>query len=308
MNSGLIASIDLGTNTARLLIGSRTSDIIERRHISRKITRLGGGFCRLKGISPEAEERTITAMMDFAADLHRFKVNRLKAVATSAVRDAANRVSFCSKVKERSGIDLEVITGEEEGRLTLKGVLNGLDTRPETLVVFDVGGGSTEYTMARGEKILYTNSLPLGVVRLTEGKGSVAAMGEKIERELDVLLHDLRSAGLATLLPEATLVATAGTATTLAAIDLELEDYDYRKVNNHTMSKTVIEAIFTKLLPLSNAQRLKIAGMEAGREDLIIAGSLLTLKSLEKLGIQSVKVCDFGLLEGVLLDLSESCD
>ena len=307
MNSGLIASIDLGTNTARLLIGSCTDGTIERRHISRKITRLGGGFCQQLGLSPEAEERTITALNGFAADLQRFNVSRLKAVATSAVRDATNRESFCRKVEEQTGIHLEVISGEEEGRLTLKGVLSGLDTRPETLVVFDVGGGSTEYTIAQGNKILYTNSLPLGVVRLTEGKGSVAAMEDKIERELDALLLDLSSAGLITLLSEATLVATAGTATTLAAIDLGLEDYDYSKVNNHNMSGTDIHKIFSTLLPLSNAQRLEIAGMEAGREDLIIAGSLLTMKSMEKLGIGSVKVSDFGLLEGVLLDLSESC-
>jgi len=307
MSSGLIASIDLGTNTARLLIGSCADGIIERRHISRKITRLGGGFCQHKGLSIDAEERTITAIEDFAADLQRFKVGRLKAVATSAVRDAANRESFCRQVKARTGIQLEVISGEEEGRLTLKGVLSGLDTRPGTLVVFDVGGGSTEYTIAQGDKILYTKSLPLGVVRLTEGKGSVEAMEDKIERELDTLLLDLRSAGLTSIMPEATLVATAGTATTLAAIDLGLKDYDYRKVNNHTMSSTAINKIFSTLLPLSNAQRLEIAGMEAGREDLIIAGSLLTMKSMEKLGIETVKVSDFGLLEGVLLDLSESC-
>lgn len=307
MNSGLIAAIDLGTNTARLLIGSHTDGIIERHHISRKITRLGGGFCRSRGISPEAEERTIIAMTDFAADLQRFKVGKLKAVATSAVRDAANREAFCRQVKERTGIDLEVISGEEEGRLTLKGVLSGLDTKPDTLVVFDVGGGSTEYTIARDDNILYTNSLPLGVVRLTEGQGSLAAMGDKIERELDTLLLDLHTTGLNALLPEATLVATAGTATTLAAIDLGLEDYDYRKVNNHTMSKSVIASIFSRLVPLSDTQRLAIPGMEAGREDLIIAGSLLTLKSMDKLGIESVKVSDFGLLEGVLLDLSESC-
>jgi exopolyphosphatase/guanosine-5'-triphosphate,3'-diphosphate pyrophosphatase len=307
MSSGLIASIDLGTNTARLLIGHCADGKIERCHISRKITRLGGGFCRQKGLSSEAEQRTITALQDFAADLQRFNVSRLKAVATSAVRDAANRDSFCRQVKERTGIDLEVISGEQEGRLTLKGVLSGLDVIPETLVVFDVGGGSTEYTIANGDKILFSSSLPLGVVRLTEGKGTVAAMGDKIERELDTLLEAVDSAGLVSRLAEATLVATAGTATTLAAIDLGLDDYDYRKVNNHIMSKAAIDSIFTRLLPLTNVQKLAIAGMEPGREDLIIAGSLLTMKSMEKMGIEMVKVSDFGLLEGVLFALSESC-
>lgn len=307
MSSKRFASIDLGTNTARLLIGSCQDGVIERQHVSRKITRLGGGFCRERGISPEAAERTITALKDFAADLQAFNVTSLKAVATSAVRDAANRDYFCSQVKNLTGINLEVISGDKEGELTLKGVLCGLDIRPKTLVVFDVGGGSTEYTIAQGDKILFTSSLPLGVVRLTEGKVSVAAMTEKIERELDQLLLELNSAGLACLLPEATLAATAGTATTLAAIDIGLEDYDYRKVNNHSMSYAAIAAIFSRLQPLTNSQRLAIAGMEPGREDLIVAGVLLTLKSMEKLGINMVKVSDFGLLEGVLLDLSESC-
>jgi exopolyphosphatase/guanosine-5'-triphosphate,3'-diphosphate pyrophosphatase len=307
MNSTHLASIDLGTNTARLLIGSCENGRIERHHISRRITRLGGGFTRERGISPEAAGRTLAAMTDFAATLQQFNVSNLRAVATSAVRDAVNRDAFCRAVTAASGIELEVIPGDDEGRLTLRGVVSGLDVRPDVLLVFDVGGGSTEYTIARGGNILFTRSLPLGVVRLTEGKGSVVAMGDKIERELASLRREIETAGLAALLPAATLVGTAGTATTLAAIDLGLADYDYRRVNNHLLSAAGIRNIFNRLLPLSPAVRLQqVIGLEEGREDLIIAGTLLTLKSMELLGIPSLKVSDFGLLEGVLLDLAES--
>jgi exopolyphosphatase/guanosine-5'-triphosphate,3'-diphosphate pyrophosphatase len=307
VKSSRLASIDLGTNTARLLIGSIDDGQLQRLHVIRRITRLGGGFTRDKGISPEAEQRTEAAMVEFAAAMRDFGVQSVKAVATSAVRDAVNRESFCSRVKAASGIDLEVIGGDEEGRLTLQGVIIGLDSSPERLVVFDVGGGSTEYTIAAGEQVLFSRSLPLGVVRLTEGKGSVPAMSDKIGRELEKLLKEIEAEGAAPLLKGATLVATAGTATTLAAIDLGLADYDYRKVNNHVISIGRIREIFLRLLPLTPPERLlQIIGLEAGREDLIIAGSLLTITSMEVLGIEQIKISDYGLLEGVLLELGRS--
>lgn len=300
----LKASIDLGTNTARLLIGSIENGKIVRHHISRRITRLGGGFSKETGISDEAARRTIESMKYFADQLRDFNVEELRAVATSAVRDAVNRSDFCHKVRSASGIGLDVISGDDEGRLTLLGVLSGLDIVPETVMVFDVGGGSTEYTIAQGEKILFSRSLPLGVVRLTEGKGSVERMDDKIARELALLKNDISSMGLLNCLQGSTLIGTAGTATTLAAISIGLADYDYEKVNNLTISLEQIKNIFGRLLPLSPQERLnKVAGLEEGREDLIIAGTLLTMKSLEIFGFSAMKVSDFGLLEGILLDI-----
>jgi len=296
------ASIDLGTNTARLLIGSVRDGKIIRQHISRSITRLGGGFSKETGISRDAAQRTVAALKAFSAIIDEFQVTELRAVATSAVRDAVNQAEFCSEVRSTSGIHLEVISGEEEARLTLAGVISGLDVVTDTLFVFDVGGGSTEYTLSKAGQIIFSRSLPLGVVRLVEGKGSTAAMAEKIERELKLLYSEMNAAGVTPLLADASLVGTAGTATTLAAIDIGLADYDYSKVNNHVITSARIKEIFTKLLPLSPSQRLQqIIGLEEGREDLIVAGVLLTLKSMEMLGSESLKVSDFGLLEGIML-------
>jgi len=296
------ASIDLGTNTARLLIGSVRDGKIIRQHISRSITRLGGGFSKETGISRDAAQRTVAALKAFSAIIDEFQVTELRAVATSAVRDAVNQAEFCSEVRSTSGIRLEVISGEEEARLTLAGVISGLDVVTDTLFVFDVGGGSTEYTLSKAGQIIFSRSLPLGVVRLVEGKGSTAAMAEKIERELKLLYSEMNAAGVTPLLADASLVGTAGTATTLAAIDIGLADYDYSKVNNHVITSARIKEIFTKLLPLSPSQRLQqIIGLEEGREDLIVAGVLLTLKSMEMLGSESLKVSDFGLLEGIML-------
>lgn len=300
----LKASIDLGTNTARLLIGAVDNGKIVRQHISRCITRLGGGFSKETGISAEAADRTVAAMKMFSDTLRKHHVNELRAVATSAVRDAVNGSLFCDQVRAETGIALQVIDGEEEGRLTLLGVISGLDSVPETVMVFDVGGGSTEYTIANGEKILFSKSLPLGVVRLAEGKGSLAKMDDKIIRELAVLKHEISSLGLLDRLHNATIVGTAGTATTLAAISIGLGDYDYEKVNNLNISLREIRGIFNRLLPLSPRERLtQIVGLEEGREDLIVAGALLTMRSLELFDFPSMKVSDFGLLEGILLDI-----
>lgn len=295
------AAIDLGTNTARLLIGSCSPDGIRQSCIMRRITRLGGGFTVTGGISPEARSRTLEAMLEFAEEIARTGVTTVRAVATSAVRDAANRADFCRDIRERTGIELEVIDGETEAHLTLRGVLAGLDRVPERLLLFDIGGGSTEYTLATGEQPLYAASLPLGVVRLTEGKQEPAAMADKIDRELNGLMVDLTGRGLVPVAGGTVAVGTAGTATTLAAISMAMTDYDYRKVNNYTLSLDEIRCILDRLLPLSPRERLDIPGLEKGREDLIIAGVLLTIKTLDRFGLDRLKVSDFGLLEGVLL-------
>ena len=299
-----VAVIDLGTNTARLLIGSLTDEgkicpILLKRHI----TRLGGGFSETEGISAEARERTVAALRDFAEDIARHGVDRVRAVATSAVRDAANREAFCSEIRELTGIELDVIDGTTEGVLTLSGVLAGIDVLSPYTFVFDVGGGSTEYTLAEGKHILFTESLPLGVVRLTEGKITVEAMEEKINRELGLLKEKLDSACLSGLLRRSTLIGTAGTATTLAAVSMQMVDYDYRKVNNYIIPLEEVRQIFARLLPLSPEQRLGVSGLEKGREDLIIAGICITLKTMEAFGFRELKVSDFGILEGLLLDL-----
>lgn len=299
----VLASIDLGTNTARLLVGRVEGGAVAPILVKRRITRLGGGFTREAGISPEAWQRSLEALTDFAGEMKRAGVTRLRAVATSAVRDAANGGAFCREVLERTGIRLEVIDGEEEGLLTLGGVLSGLDRKEGDFFVFDVGGGSTEYTLAESRQPLFTESLPLGVVRLTEGKPDVAAMVEKIGRELAGLGERLEGRGFRGRLQGATLVGTAGTATTLAAISLGMTDYDYRRVNNHILTREEISRMFGMLLPLSPAERLGVPGLERGREDLIIAGTLITLQTLEVFGFDRMTVSDSGLLEGVLLSL-----
>lgn len=298
-----VAAIDLGTNTARLLVGFiEPSGKINRILVKRWITRLGGGFTKEGGISNEARERSLVAMKDFAEEMMRLGVTKVRAVATSAVRDAVNGKSFCDEVLAKTAIDLKEIDGRTEGLYTLQGVLAGIDAGSGDLLVFDVGGGSTEYTLSLGGKLLYTESLPLGVVRLTEGKTNLESIEDKVTRELTEFKSRLEKNGSLEFLNKVDLVGTAGTATTLAAISMKMTEYDFNRVNNYTLSFHEILRIFTLLFPMTSEERLHVPGMERGREDLIIAGTLLTLKTMEIFTFSHLKVSEFGLLEGVFLN------
>lgn len=297
-----IAAIDLGTNTARLLIADCYPDgRFEQVFLARTIVRLGGGFCREAGLAADAVERALACLHEFRRQIDHRGVTLVRAVATSAVRDAANGRAFAERVFRETAIQLAIIDGDLEGRLTLLGVQAGLDQQPEQLFVFDVGGGSTEYTIARGGRPVFVQSLPLGVVRLTEGKDGEAAMSDKIGRELERLARLMDEEGVAVSPQETLLVGTAGTATTLAAISLGMVDYDYRKVNNYLLTGAETRRIKELLAPLSPAERLRIPGLEPGREDLIMAGVLVVLHTMERFGFDRMKVSDYGLLEGLLL-------
>lgn len=297
------ASIDLGTNSARLLIGfADPSNGIRPLLVKRKITRLGGGFSKETGLSLDARRRSLAVLHDFAEEMQRHGVKRIRAVATSAVRDAVNGKEFIAEVYQQTGILLEVIDGREEGLLTLRGIFSGIQAEGDVFI-FDIGGGSTEYTLARDQAPLFSKSLPLGVVRLTEGKGSIPAMADKINRELEALMADLARSGHLAFLAGARLIGTAGTPTTLAGIDLGVTDYTARSVHGHILSLDVIRNIYARILHLTPEQCLLVPGIEKGREDLILAGTLITLRTMECFGFECLTVSESGLLEGLLLTL-----
>jgi exopolyphosphatase/guanosine-5'-triphosphate,3'-diphosphate pyrophosphatase len=302
MNAQRVAAIDFGTNTARLLVADRHPDgSFEPVRVEREIVRMGGGFCREAGLSAEAIQRGSACLARFGKILDGYGLTKPRAVATSAVRDAVNGRDFVERIHRQTGIELSVIDGEREGALTLAGVKAGLDCRHDNLMVFDVGGGSTEYTLAQTGKASFIRSLPLGVVRLTEGKNSPAEMSEKIDRELDLLAREIALSRVAAPDAGTVLVGTAGTATTLAAISMQMATYDYRKVQNTILSIEEIRRIYSLLLPLSLEERVALPGLEKGREDLIIAGILITLHTMERFGFTTFKVSDYGLLEGLIV-------
>ncbi|GAB4301640.1 MAG: exopolyphosphatase [Desulfuromonadia bacterium] len=296
------AAVDLGTNTARLLVADLERGAFEPVRIERRIIRLGGGFTRERGISPEAWSRGVETLRSFSRILSESGAERVRAVATSAVRDAVNGEEFRREICRETGIDLEIIDGTEEGLLTLRGVAAGVTTKTPLQLVFDVGGGSTEYTVARGFSPVVTESLPIGVVRLTEGcRGNPAVIRERVTTLLRGFRSRLSECFPGGSIPGSTLIGTAGTATTIAAIHLGLDTYDYRLVNGHEVSRGFIGELFERLLPLPPEERLRITGMEKGREDLIVSGLIITMETMDAFGFDSLVVSDFGLLEGVLL-------
>lgn len=299
------AAIDFGTNTARLLVAVRSADGIEPVRVEREVVRLGGGFTDECGLSVEAMGRGLACLHRFSEIISGYGVKQVRASATSAVRDAVNGREFVDTVFQETGIKLVVIDGDTEARLTLNGVLSGLDSKSGTLVVLDVGGGSTEFTVSSHGTPVFIKSMPVGVVRLTEGFHTSNEMIERVRSVIDGLEQDLSSSGIR-VSGESELVGTAGTATTIAAIKLEMVDYDYRKVNNFTVSRGDIAEIFQRLSPLDPQERLLIKGMEKGREDLIIAGLIIMMSVMDRFGFNRLKVSDFGLLEGLALSGGES--
>lgn len=296
-----VAAIDFGTNTARLLIVDLSANGgFKQVFLERKIVRMGGDFCWENGLSEQAIERGLSCLKNFSSAIAEYKVSTVRAVATSAVRDARNGAEFVRMVSRETGINLQIIDGALEAELTMEGVLCGLDQLTDDIIIFDIGGGSTEYTLVKSGKTLYSRSLPLGVVRLTEGQITVGGMQQKISKELDLLWQDILSSGNK-IKAESVLIGTAGTATTLAAIKMKMTEYDYQKVNNSLITQSEIQGIFDTLLPLTLQDRIKVPGLEKGREDLIIAGILLTLQTMKLFDMKTLKVSDYGLLEGLVV-------
>lgn len=306
------ASIDIGTNTLRLLIAEIDNKKFKAVFLKRIITRLGGDFKEDIGIAASAQEKTIKALELFSEKIREYGVKEVKAVATSVVRRAKNREAFLKNVLERTGIDVKVISGDEEARLSLLGVLSVIkDARKKCLVV-DIGGGSSEFIATDNGKMLGAWSMEMGVVHLTENYlktdpptgHELNAMENEI-KEVIANLKDLMSQSLPSafsLEPSALFVGTAGTITTLAAIDQGLEKYAPEKINNYILSCGAIKKIYRHLASLPLKQREEILSLEKGREDIIIPGAAIVLKAMEGFGFDKITVSDAGLLEGILLD------
>ncbi len=302
----MLASIDVGTNTVRLLLGDvRDGQVIPAKYV-RRITRLGGQFSKEKGLSPQAMERTLFALDDLAAELKQSSIASYRMVGTQALRQASNASGFARRILDRTGLNLEIISGTEEARLSSAGVLSVLSLVPASCLIFDIGGGSTEFTLWSGGKLLFFRSYPLGVVRLAEDCAGDGARRLAIGEIVDRFLGDLGDQGLDSVVNDSacSLVGTAGTVTTLAALDLRMTEYDWRRVNNHRMSAGCLAALMVRLVPLDVGLREQMPGMEKGRGDLIVPGLEIVLMLLNRLGKPHLTVSDFGLLEGALLSLA----
>ncbi len=298
-----LATIDLGTNTVRVLVVEAEGPHWRPLYQAQRVTRLGERQAAAGRLLDEPMERTVGAVAAFAAAARELGARAIHIVATSAVREAPNRDDFVARVWAATGHWIEVVSGEEEARLTLAGVAAGLPELAGSFLLFDVGGGSTELVLARSGRPLAAVSLRLGVVSLAErfmNSGPVSAHRfARLRREVESRLaaelpSEIADAGAAVL------VGTAGTVTTLAALDLDLDAYDAERVQGHVLRRRAVERLLRRLSALTLEQRALLPCVERGRADVLIPGIALCLTVMERLGHDSLVVSDRGLREGIL--------
>jgi len=307
------ASLDLGTNTFRLLIADAISrDSLSPLLTKRAITRLGEGFSQQGLIQPSAINRSMAVLHDFARIIDHYQVDTVCAVATSVVREAANGEAFIQQVYDKTGIPVKTLNGFEEARLSLKGVLSVLEHRTAPALVFDIGGGSTELILAKDTRPLAIESTPLGVLFLSERcptsdpptQGELSRLSATIRKQLSLTgFHDAIPPPVLQGDPSPLhLIGTAGTVTTLAAIDQKMEIYDPGAINNYRLSRERLLTIYQRLTTLTALQRTAVTGLEKGREAVIIPGTAIVLEIMNIFRCDHLTVSDAGLLEGILLD------
>ena len=305
------ASIDVGSNTVRLLLAERNpGGGMRYLRVERGITRLGGNFSREGGLDEKAMLRTLELLQSFADLLSKEKVDAVFAVATGVVREAKNGREWIAEVLKKTGLPLRLISGEEEARLMLRGVLDSFKEQILSGIFVDIGGWSTEILWVERNQPQSAKSLGLGVVALCEkflasdppGINELEAMENFTQGVLEESREWFKRGGLKFSTLDLHLVGTAGTMTTLAAIDQKLLVYNPERVNGHQISRPALEKIYFHLRSLPMEERRKIPGVEAGREDLIVAGAGIALSILKVFGREGWVVIDSGLLQGVLLE------
>lgn len=300
------AAVDLGTNTVRLLVAERPpGEKLKTVHAAQKVTRLGEGLGSTGRIQPEAARRTLEVVSEFAASWKAHGVERATIAATAAVRESSNAEDFARQMMETSGVALTVLSGEEEARLTALGVAEGLGGLPEAGVIFDIGGGSSEFIGLEARRPTRVVSLPVGVVKSREAFLTRDPVDEEELAALSAYLTDAVMPARMSLGAPAgcRLIGTAGTVTTLAAMDLGLESYEPERVNAHVLSEAAVGRLLESLAAMSLEERSAIPVMERGREDLIVAGAALARVVMEVFGSPSVVVSEWGLREGLVIDL-----
>jgi exopolyphosphatase/guanosine-5'-triphosphate,3'-diphosphate pyrophosphatase len=304
----LLAGIDIGTLTCRLLVGRVTGDgRLAEVHADRRILRLGEGMDRDRLLRPAAMTRVIDTLRDWQAVVAQHRVDAQIAVATSAVRHARNREEFLGRVKQEVGFEVEVISGEEEARRTLLGIRSGLPPGVSGVLGLDIGGGSTEFMLDRPGRAPVIRSIEIGVVRLTERlltgdpptADQVRSTRELIAKETGRIKSTLGD------LAGTTFIGTAGSITTLAAMTQKLSAYEPSRIHNYRLGLDTIRGLEREILGRTKAQRREMPGLEAGREDVVVAGTLILRTVMESLGFTEGLVSDVGLREGILLDLAD---
>ena len=304
-----VASIEIGTNSIRMLIAEKDASTNTLRPILRKrvITRLGNNFNKKKAriIEPEPISRSISVLRDFFGITHQFNIPCPIVVATGVVREARNQNNFIALINKKLGYSVKVITGKEESDLTRRGVLPSLDHKGEPVLIFDCGGGSTEFIWAN-DKDEKSISIKLGAVTLTDDylitnpprDEEITQITSHIDSIFKVKLEYIKELCKETF----SLVGTGGTVISVAAMIHGVKETEFdEKINGLIIKRRDIELLFTKMKRLPAEERLNFKGLEPGREDIILAGIIMVDKIMDYFGKDEIIASYSDLLEGLLL-------
>lgn len=308
-----VAAIDCGTNSIRLLVADLDPATGGVAQLDRRmeIVRLGQGVDATGELAPEALARTFEACDTYAAAIRDLGAERVRFVATSAMRDARNRDEFVEGVRLRFGVEPEIVSGDEEAALSFSGATQALarggaadDEYPPPYLVVDIGGGSTEFVLGDGH-VTAARSVDIGCVRLTERHlsgdpptlGQIAAARRDVDAALDLVaasvpLHEAK-----------TVVGLAGSVTTIAAIALGLASYDRDRVHLARIRADAVREVAGDLLAMDRAQRAAIPVLHPGRVDVIGAGALILARIVDRLGAARVVVSEHDILDGIARSL-----
>ena len=297
-----VAAIDCGTNSIRILIAEADADRVREVARDQRITRLGQGVDATGEFHPDALARTFAACDEYAALLAQHDVGALRFVATSAARDAGNRTAFFSGVRDRLGVEAEVIPGDEEAQLSFDGAVSAAPDAPLPALVVDIGGGSTELVLGHPGRPVRGTSLDMGSVRLRErflgsdppALAEVSEAAEFVDDLLDASGVDFAAAG--------SWLGVGGTATSLSAIAQGLPHYDRVRVHGSTLTRGQLAELAQRLLTLPVARVLEIPTMVPGRADVICAGALICARIAARLDVD-LTVSEADILDGMVAGL-----
>jgi exopolyphosphatase/guanosine-5'-triphosphate,3'-diphosphate pyrophosphatase len=299
-----VAAVDLGSNSTRLLVADVADGQIHEVVRRLEITRLGQGVDQRKRLLPASIARVRNVLTDFRREAEALGAERTLAFATSAVRDAENGEAFLGEVEWSYGFQTRLLSGDDEARLTFRGVSLARDLEDETLVL-DIGGGSTELAVGGPGGLRFHDSLDLGCVRLTErflqadppAGEELAACASAVRTLLSERLPD-------EVRPEAA-IGVAGTITSIAALDLDLEEYDPEKVHRYRVSRSGVAAQLERLASLPLVERRQIPALEPERAPVIVAGAVILSEVLDHFGLDGLEASERDILDGAALEAFE---
>ncbi len=301
-----MAAIDCGTNSIRLLIADITGGNFKEVLRTMEIVRLGQGVDQNKSFHPDAIARTLSAVEKFAQLIASKGVEKIRFCATSATRDASNRELFTDGVKKILGVEVEVIPGEEEAALSFIGATQELSQSDGPFLVVDIGGGSTEFVFG-SEKVEFAKSVNIGCVRMSERhlNSQPPTMAQITEAIIDIDLAITQAAKVVPISQAKSLVAVAGTATTVAAAALKLAEYDRYLIHLSRISATSVHQVAAMFQSMNKDQIADLEYMHPGRVDVITAGALVLSRIIAATGASEFIASESDILDGIAWSLSK---